>query len=465
MFHYKNSIIKNETYKIPINRSYVRLYKQADNSVVFSLIEQIVINIMDTLENNLKYDIIKISSMTLRLCFFFGGNNMLKIFIGPNGYGKTYKLEQKRKELMSENKDRKDVIMLGSELVFADEVKDTVNNSFLMDYLITELLFNDELLSIQEKFESKLDSIISNNVEMYNDAMDETLKLNSHARTIDVIAPQKTREYKKLVKINADDLKGSMGSGQKLHFLLRLIEKSSKQYIFLDEPENHSHPSLLHVTAKLINELSREKEVYVATHSPELLSMLEIDFDELYIFNDVEYKGPRKIDFYKAVNSLPEKVNVDNLNGKSKTYYNVETLKTNILEIHRKEFMRALFSKKVYVVEGINDELFLKKLLIKANKQYEQYSIFQCYGKPHFFPFLTIFNDLGIDIVLLFDEDTTSDEVNNRINNKLEECKHHKFNGFIEKELGYCRNKNNTPEFLEYLDNYKLYDNYFDIVS
>ena len=245
---------------------------------------------------------------------------MLKIFIGPNGYGKTYELEQRKQELLNENKERKDIIMLGSELVFADEMKDTVNNSFLMDYIITELLIDDELLEIQNQFENKLDSIIYDNVNMYNDLMDETLELNSHKRTKDVIAPQKTREYKKLVKINSDDLKDSMGSGQKLHFLLRLIEKSNKKYIFLDEPENHSHPSLLHITAKLINELSKTKEVCIATHSPELLSMLEIDFDELYIFNDKEYKGPQKINFNLAVNSLPTDVNLENLNGKSKTY-------------------------------------------------------------------------------------------------------------------------------------------------
>lgn len=40
--------------------------------------------------------------------------------------------------------------MLGSELVFVDEIKETVNNSFLMDYIITELLVYDELTSIQK---------------------------------------------------------------------------------------------------------------------------------------------------------------------------------------------------------------------------------------------------------------------------------------------------------------------------
>ena len=389
---------------------------------------------------------------------------MLKIFIGPNGYGKTYELEQRRQELLNEHKERKDIILLGSELVFADEMKDTVNNSFLMDYIITELLIDDELVEIQNQFENKLDSIINDNVNMYNDLMDETLELNSHKRTKDVIAPQKTREYKKMVKINSDDLKSSMGSGQKLHFLLRLIEKSNKKYIFLDEPENHSHPSLLHITAKLINELSKTKEVCIATHSPELLSMLEINFDELYIFNDKEYKGPQKIDFDLAVNSLPTDVNLENLNGKSKSYYDILNLKKNILEIHRKEFMSALFSKKVYIVEGINDELFLKKLLIKTGKQYEQYNIFQCYGKPHFFPFITIFKSLGIEVVILFDEDKITNEINVKINTALEQNKHYKFTSCLEDEIGY-EDKYNTPEFLEFLDNFNSYEQYFDIVD
>lgn len=108
---------------------------------------------------------------------------------------------------------------------------------------------------------------------MCNELMDETLVLNSHERTKDVIAPQKTGEYKKSVKINEDDLKSSMGSGQKLHFLLRLIEKSNNQYIFLDESENYSHPSMLNITANLINKLSETKNVYIATHSLELLNI------------------------------------------------------------------------------------------------------------------------------------------------------------------------------------------------
>lgn len=391
---------------------------------------------------------------------------MLKIFIGPNGYGKTYELERIKKSLFDEDNDRKDVIMLGSELVFADEMKDTVNNSFLMDYIITELLVDDELTSIQKQFENKLDTLIKDNSDMYNELMDETLNLNSHKRTKDVIAPQKTREYKKLVKINADDLKASMGSGQKLHFLLRLIEKSNKQFILLDEPENHSHPSMLNITSNLINKLSETKDVHIATHSPELLNMLNIDFDNLYIFNDFEYKGPKIINFKKAANSLPSTINIENLYSNSKTYYNKVKLKNNILEIHKKEFMNALFSTKVYIVEGINDQLFLKKVLNKDQiKQFEQYSIFPCYGKPHYFPFIEIFKDLGIDVVLLFDEDKSSDETNNKINTELKKNKYYMFSEILEKEIGYNGDKGNLPKFLDYLTNYNDYEKYFPIVK
>lgn len=389
---------------------------------------------------------------------------MLKIFIGPNGCGKTYSLDEEIKKLIKEEENRKDIIKLNSEIVYADEMKDTVSNSFLMEYIITELLMTDEISEAQKKYESLVDDNIKKNKSFYNDSMKEVLALNNQKITKDVITNTPTKEYKKVVKINPDDLKNSMGSGQKLQFLLKLIEKSNKKYVFLDEPENHTHPSLLHKTAQLINNLSKEKTIYVATHSPELLSMLEIDFNNLYIYNDTEFKGPKQIDFEKAIKSLPTGVHIENLNNKSKTYYNKDSLVKNILQLHKKEFMSALFSKKVYIVEGINDELFLKKLLSHFNKQYEQYNIFQCYGKPHYFPFISIFQDLNIEITILYDKDKDKDkqnDVNGRINNALNLIeKSHGFDGDIEHELVYLGDKRSTPEFIEFLDNYKKYEEY-----
>lgn len=174
--------------------------------------------------------------------------------------------------------------------------------------------------------------------------MDETLDLNSHKRTKDVIAPQKTIEYKKIVKINANDLKASMGSGQKLQFLLKLIEKCNKRYIFsIDEPENHSRPSMLNITANLINKLIETKDVYIVTHSPELSNMLNIDFNNSYIFNDPEYKVPKTINFKKNANALPSNINIENLYLNSKTYYDEEKLKKQYTRHSQKRVYECTF--------------------------------------------------------------------------------------------------------------------------
>ncbi len=52
-----------------------------------------------------------------------------------------------------------------------------------------------------------------------------------------------------------------------MQLLLMLASKSSKDHIFLDEPEKYSHPSLLNGTAKAINDLGAAgKDDYIATH-------------------------------------------------------------------------------------------------------------------------------------------------------------------------------------------------------
>ena len=390
---------------------------------------------------------------------------MLKVYIGPNGYGKTFAIKKEIEELKEQDKERKDILLLNSEIVFADEMIDTVNSSFVMEYLISVLLENEEISNARKKYESALDKSIDENQQIYNEIMDEVLSLNNQTREKNVISTTPTKEYKKLVKIISDDLKNNMGSGQKLQFLLKLIQKSHKKYIYLDEPENHTHPSLLHVTAGLINDLSKSKDICVATHSPDLLNLLDIDFENLFIFNDPNFGGPKKIDFKNAI-VLPIDIHVESLNNKSKSYFNENSLKKNIIELHKKEFLNSLFSKKVYMVEGINDELFIKKLLVNFNKQYTQYSIYQCYGKPHFIPFIKIFQNLDIEVVPLFDKDNENDENNKAINNEIKKCNVYlESNTIIEKEIGYIGKKGNTTDFIEYLDNFKNYEKYKYLVE
>ena len=390
---------------------------------------------------------------------------MLKIYIGPNGYGKSYRMSKDIEKLKIIDEDRKDIIKLESELVFADEMKDTVNSSFVMDYLIQELLENDEIISAKKEYEKAIDKAIIDNQNIYNNIMENVLNLNSQERTKDVLNTTEKKEYKKIVKVDSTDLKKKMGSGQKLQFMLELIKISTKKYIFLDEPENHTHPSLLHNTAKLINDLSKEREVCVVTHSIDLLNMLDVDFDNLWIFNDSENYIPKKINFDESI-KLNDRIHLENIPCKCRTYYNKDKLIKNILELHKKEFMEALFSNKIYLVEGVNDELFLKKMLLNKGKLYEQYSIFQCYGKQQFIVFLKIYNSLDIETVALFDEDKTSDDTNMAINEQIETFgKYIKFINNIENDIAYNGNKGDTVKFIEYLDEFDDYDRYYDRIK
>lgn len=390
---------------------------------------------------------------------------MLEIFVGPNGFGKTTKLIEIKKKL--DNQKSNNTIMLSSELIFDDEVKDTVNTSMLMEYIITEILSDEETQKARIELEKAVDSSIDKNTEMLNKKIEYALGFNNKSKTKDLLELRADKEYKKLVKINNDDIKKSMGSGQKLLFLLSLIELSKKENILLDEPENHCHPSFLHEVARFINEISKTKNVYLSTHSPQLLSLLDIDFNNLFILNDPNFKKEKMIDFDKSINSLPNKINKDNLNKKSKSYYDsCDSLVKNIKELHYKDFFEALFSKKVYLVEGINDSLFLKKILTKNNMQYEDYCIFQTYGKPHMFPFASIFSSLDLEVVILFDSDEKPDDnTNNIINDGLKAYKHYMFNKTLEEEIKYVGLKNSTVEYLEHLDNFSDFDKYKEIIQ
>ena len=386
---------------------------------------------------------------------------MLKIFIGPNGFGKTWKL-RKIKEKLDEEKSANS-IMLSSELIFDEEVKDTVNSSMLMEYIITEILSNDQTQKAKADWEDAVDKSITENTEKLNEKIEYALSFNNKSKTKNLLELRTDKDYKRLVKINNDDIRKCMGSGQKLLFFLSLIQLSKKENIFLDEPENHCHPSFLHEIAKLINGISKTKNVYLSTHSPQLLSLLDIDFNNLFILNDPNYGEPKTINFDSAIHSLPEKMHKDNLNKKSKSYYeNYDSLIKNIKELHYRDFFESLFSKKVYLVEGINDSLFLKKLLVKNSKQYDDYSIFQTYGKDHMFPFISIFKSLGLEVVILFDSDNNNKK---EVNDGLEKFKHYKFTNTLEEELQYGGQKNSTVEFLEYLDIFSNFEKYKEIIQ
>lgn len=390
----------------------------------------------------------------------------LTIFIGPNGYGKTKKLETEKEKI--ENNNPNETIFLPSEILLEDELKDS-ENSKSMEYFLEEIFFNPPTVN---ELKTQIQQEVNNNISILkdeiNNIVDDILKLNESTRQNekDFITPSsKGIEYKKLLAIDKSVFK-LIGSGQKMLLLLEFVLHSNKRFIFLDEPEKYMQPSLLKILGeKIRNLISQNKNVYISTHSPKLLSFLEFNLDSINLLN--KKNGIcKKIDLNEILNTINSKINiVKNIPDKYKKYFNLEDLKRSILEIHEYNFYDALFSRKVILCEGINDKLFIEKVLRDNNKQFEDYVIFPTFGKPNIPIFLEIFNSLGIEVQFYFDVDSnTSDmqknEWNNKINDYFYKNYHDKCYGFtpnIEKELDFNgKKKHDVLEFINHLDKFSF---------
>lgn len=386
---------------------------------------------------------------------------MIKIYIGPNGYGKTTKLE----EIYENTCGKENSIFLQSEILLSDEIKDSKDETKTMEYILNELIETNIIKKRKERLEKSIDEEVQRNVDYMNNIIDSIIKYNGQIRTKDFISKSNKKIYKGLVKINNKEVLEKMGSGQKMQFLLELVRKSSKKYIFLDEPEKYSHPSLLNVTARLINELdSKGKEIYIATHSPKLISMLNVKLEDIHIINDISHND-KKIDFQKTVDDLSKRIPINNLCEKEKTYYDINYCSENIYKTCHRDFLEALFSKKVYLCEGINDKLFLKKYLRDNNEYFDEYHILSVYGKDVMPIFIHILKQLDIEVISIFDRDDENVIKHKCINEYIinESNKSYGFVSTLEKELGFLKNKTNYIAFYSFLENIKLDKNKYNI--
>ncbi|MDR0500660.1 MAG: hypothetical protein LBG97_05380 [Coriobacteriales bacterium] len=399
----------------------------------------------------------------------------IEIYIGPNGYGKTYRLNEINKELQSCGVSVDNILFLESELTLAEESRDTRNDSATMEFIIFELLEKDKkYLAAKKKLEASIDDAIVNSIPMMNSYIDDVLKLSNQQRNVDFITLSDKKEYKKIVKINQTEISGStakMGSGQKMQLVLRLACSSSKSVLILDEPEKYSHPSLLHETARRIEEFASKygKSVYLATHSPKLLSMLDFDYCNLYVVND-RASGAKEIDFADA--AAKAKLVFGSYYGQlslySKRYYeNGNSLKETVKQVHNRSFIEALFSKRVFLCEGIYDEIFINWVLRKHNHFFDDYCIFTTNGKFHMPAFAELFKQLGIDVFIYFDcDDDASNNIHKSINDylksKFPNCSYC-FTPNIEGEIGFKaskNSKNSVADFLEFLESFQPVNNY-----
>lgn len=377
------------------------------------------------------------------------------VVIGPNGYGKTTYLNDTSKKLADVGKP---ILMIPSEIKLLDEVKDTVDTSQTMEFLLSEILETPAFIEKRKALYAEADEAIASSLPEMNKMLEEVLSLNGSERTKDFIAPNPKRAIKNLVSIGQDDVKKKMGSGQRMQLLLKLAAKSSKGHIFLDEPEKYSHPSLLNGTAKAINELvAAGKNVYIATHSPKLVSMLDFDLGDLRLINDASH-DLKEIPFDEAVAAVSSRVNVGSMQDKFNRYYvSGDSLKNCVSKRHSRAFIEALFTRKVFLCEGANDELFINASLQQHGGFYDDYVIFKVWGKSNLPIFIELFERLGIDLVTMFDVDDESKDPHCKLNPVIRSysdtgCRVIEFKPNLEAALGYKGKKGDALGLIDHLE-------------
>ena len=78
----------------------------------------------------------------------------------------------------------------------------------------------------------------------------------------------------------------SDGTANVISLIASLYFDDSK-YLFIEEPERNIHPSLLSKFVDMIGETSNNKQIFVTTHSPEILKYMDLN-DVLFISKDEE---------------------------------------------------------------------------------------------------------------------------------------------------------------------------------
>lgn len=284
----------------------------------------------------------------------------LTIYIGPNGYGKTTKLNAIYKSMKSSS------FFLESEILLTNELK-PLNNSTSTDYFLDELFNNDNLNIAKNQLLEEGKKSVDTKKEKIKKIVDNILKLNESTTELNLIKFENKLSLKDMFTIDTKIL-DLMGSGQRMLLLLDLVLDFNKDNVFLDEHEKYMQPNLLKLFAYKLNTLLKSgKNIYIATHSPKLLSFLDLKIDDIEIMNEKRKKDEKewptkKINLEMAIDSLIKNKNIEEkiikseddnkiVNSKAKSYYDLKLIEKNIINNHKYDFLMLCLQKKSLFVK------------------------------------------------------------------------------------------------------------------
>ena len=317
---------------------------------------------------------------------YMNSNNLSRLaLVGTNSQGKSYLIVNTfKKELLKKS------ILIGNEVKADENLKNSADNSTLITWLNT-LMDNSKIKDEIDNEINKIDLSEINKDSFLNISLQNNL--TSYKGIISAEIKTSSNEW------------GKPGSGEKFLGQLILISKilednkdDTYEYLVIDEPEQHLHPSLYIKIASILNKISNQgikvtngNCKYFPKKEDLIMNSLKFDCyqkDELTMSDYTKIKDKYTAYFDNFVYPI---------------------------------IIKSLFCRYMLVGEGVAErkifELYLLKYGATLNKNDIDYCIVD--GKIFFPCILQTLKDIGIKTITLHDLDAENQAIHQYLNEQI----------------------------------------------
>lgn len=338
-------------------------------------------------------------------------NNLSRLaLVGTNSQGKTHMITQEFK-----GPKGKKTILVTNEVKADENLKNSTDTSTLITWL-NSLLDNTEAKKALQKEIDKVDLSSINKNSFLNISLINNLE--SYKGIISAEIETDSNQWKK------------PGSGEKFLGQLLLISKilednkdDTYEYLVIDEPEQHLHPSLYIKVAKILNKISTQGiKVIIATHSPIITQYFVNDTTEVCKVVDGTCNFLPSIEELLNISLQFDCYKIEDL--KLRDYKLIE----NKFELYFKNFvfpiiLKALFCNYMLLGEGAIERKIFELYLLKYGSNMKKNDIeFAIVDGKIFFPIvISVLNKLEIKVLTLYDLDAENQTVHSYLNQTIEE--------------------------------------------
>ena len=330
--------------------------------------------------------------------------------VGTNSQGKTYMINQEFKGSKS-----KKAILVMNEVKADENLKNSTDTSTLITWLNSLLDNTNAKKALQEEI-NKVDLSSINENSFLNIGLSNNLE--SYKGIISAEIETDSNQWHK------------PGSGEKFLGQLLLISKilednkdDTYEYLVIDEPEQHLHPSLYIKVAKILNKISNQGIiVIIATHSPIITQYFVDDTSEICKIVDGICNPLPPINDLIKISKEFDCYNNDEL--KLKDYKLVE----ENYDLYFKNFvfpiiLKSLFCNYMLLGEGAIErkifELYMLKYGSNMEKKDIDYAIVD--GKIFFPIIISVLNKIGVKTLTLYDLDAENQPEHKYLNKIIED--------------------------------------------